>query len=496
MPYDDYLAIWKTKGKVPLNVASTATQPAMKINSAQVVGKADEGQATVVSEQAVKSAQQMEKDLDALHNEFVTGATSEDALYDGIDFLGENFDTYYPGLDKKVFDKAVADLMQKIANKPAVAKKALKSTASAPKPVASPVPASGSTSTVALDYDTAQAVYKMMKKQMPGGTPAQWRHAAAKHLGVDYNDYLKAWKNKPPKVTGSTPPSAAPPSAPAPPSSPQTVIPVSPSTTGKYAQSDISLDDLKDELARLYGPNANKSYINPTWDEVTGSYKVQFPSSLLNSAGKEAVAEGLKKLGLKVERKGADYIITPGKPRIPKPGEFTKIDSDGNTVINMTEAQKRTDRWWDTLDSETKDAWNFYTGSGYSEMNRQLRGLADLSPANRRRAKRLTDSMEDVEDEFTVVRGGSYDLDDFKGKRKWTSDGFTSTAANGGFGGNCRFIITVTKGTRGKWIGKKSRHPGEKEFLLDKGMDFRITKIDDSKSPPVVHLTTIPKKKA
>jgi hypothetical protein len=51
-----------------------------------------------------------------------------------------------------------------------------------------------------------------------------------------------------------------------------------------------------------------------------------------------------------------------------------------------------------------------------------------------------------------------------------------------------KMVITVTKGTQGMYIGKRSSHPGEKEWLLNKGTKFRVTKIEGS----TVYLTTIP----
>lgn len=475
IPYDQFLAIWKTKGKVPLVPASTPTHP--------VVAAAV--QAPKVSEAAtaaLKSAQKLDNDLEELYQAYAKGDIDKSDFADGVEYIYGNLGDY-AGVSLSDATKAIIKVEKKAQ---AVG------SAAAPAPVVPTAPAV----TGGLDYSTVKAAYDLMKKQMPGATPATLRKAAAKHLGIDYNDFLKAWKNKPGKVVKSQPAGAPTGPAPVAASSPTgpNVIPLNPTSVGKYANSDISLDGLKDELARLFGPQANKSYINPTWVSSSGSYTVQFPSSILSPAGKEAVKQGLEKLGLKVVKKGNDYTITPGKPRIPKPGEFTKLDADGNRVINMAEAQRRTDDWWKDLDQDTREAWNFYTGSGYSQLNRQLRGLDTLSPANRRRAERLSKSMENVEDEFTVVRGGGYDLDDFKDKKRWTSDGFTSTAASGGFGGNVRFVITVTKGTRGRWIGRKSMHPGEKEFLLDKGTQFRITLVDDGKKPPVVHLTTIPKK--
>jgi hypothetical protein len=331
-----------------------------------------------------------------------------------------------------------------------------------------------------LDNALAKSVYNKMKADMPGATPAVWRKAAADYLGVDYKDYLLAWKQKP---GSGAPKPPAPASLP-----PKATGTVTKSTGGKYAEA-ITNDQLVDELAKLYGPQANKQYIavSRTGD---GEFTTTFPSSILDDAGKAAVVEGLKKLGLKVTKSGTTYKIVPKDKKDADPDDL-HIDVNGTQVLNEGPADKWTEKWWKTLTTAEQNAWEHYTSSGYDSINRAYRHdkVASLSDYQLRVSRLLSKTMQKAEETFTVQRGGRYTLSDFKKGALWSDKGFTSTAIRGsGFGGNVKMVITVTKGTQGMYIGKRSSHPGEKEWLLNKGTKFRVTKIEGS----TVYLTTIP----
>lgn len=327
-----------------------------------------------------------------------------------------------------------------------------------------------------LDHNLAQEVYKAMKAHTPGGTPAQWRHAAADYLKVDYNDYLAAWK----KPSGLPKP---PPASKMPKTSVNQTPTMSPTTAGKY-NKEISVDQLKDELATLYGPGAQKNYINITRNS-DGSYSTQFPSSILSPAGKQAVSDALEKMGLKVTKTGNTYKIMPKKPVKVEAGDKV-IDANGVKVLNQAVAEDDTTAWWDTLSETEKSAWRSYTGSGYAAINRRLRtGDGKITPT----MEALSRTMEKTTEEFVVRRGGSYPAGTFTEGALWRDKGFMSTAIRGGgFGGNTKLVITVSKGTKGHYIGTKSSHQHENEYLLDKGTRFRVVRIDGH----TVYLTTVP----
>jgi hypothetical protein len=343
-----------------------------------------------------------------------------------------------------------------------------------------------------LTHDLAQNVYKKMKKDFPGGTPAQWRHSAAEYLGVDYNDYLKAWK----KTTTSAQKKITTPFSKLPDS---TDTYASPSTAGKYANVDISVDQLKDELARLYGPSANKQYISLTYDDVTGAYQVQFPSSILpTTASKQAVVKGLEKLGLKVEQHGSWYHIKTLKAAKTAKSNVSQIKStgtytlpDGTIVWDMTKAQEWSDVWVKTLSSTQRSAMKSYTGSGYIKMNGALRRSKgkEVSPSSRA----LSSAMRPMDHEFTVFRGTDIDISQFQVGKLWTEDGFMSTAINPGSAwSGIKFEIVVPKGTKGAYAGTNSTVSSENEFIIDMGTKFRVIEVDTQRRK--VKMVAIPHK--
>lgn len=348
---------------------------------------------------------------------------------------------------------------------------------------------------IPLSNDLVKSIYKDMKKAMPGGTPAVWRKAAAEYLEVSYNDFLVAWKTKGAasdiakikKLPTATPKNT----------------PLSASTKGKYKTQDIGADQLKQDLAELYGPGANPVYISLSYNDATGVYKVQFPSSLIKTqAAKDAVVQGLKDLGLNVTKSGDWYNISSAKAKqtaehnlvqIKQTGTYTL--PDGTVALDMTSANNWTNQWWNKLSEATRSAWKSYTGSGYHDMNGYLRGTANrayVSAHTQKNIQLVSKSMQRVEHEFTVFRGTMVDINKFTQGGLWSDEGFMSTAVNpGGSWGGVKFEITMTPGSRGMYIGKKSSHPGENEFLIDKGTKFRVLSVN--KSTQTVKLVAIPK---
>lgn len=340
-----------------------------------------------------------------------------------------------------------------------------------------------------LTHDLAQSVYKQMKKDMPGATPAVWRHNAAKYLGVDYNDYLLAWKKKP--GTGAIKKLPVDPN-----------VALSPSKVGKYANTDIDADQLKAELCTLYGPGAQPQYISLTYDEFAGSWSVQFPTSLLKSqAAMDKVAQGLEQLGLKVIKNPHMtnyYKISSAKAKQTVKGNITQVKQtgtytlpDGKVVLDSNAADAWTESWWAKLNSTTRDAWKNYTASGYRAINGALRGTQGMTSAVKAKVKLISDSMPKLEHQMMVFRGSPLQISTFRKGELWKDKGFMSTAINPGSAwSGVRFEITCPKGTRGMYIGKKSSHPHENEFLLDAGTEFRVLEVD--KVNNIVRLVAIP----
>jgi hypothetical protein len=97
-----------------------------------------------------------------------------------------------------------------------------------------------------------------------------------------------------------------------------------------------------------------------------------------------------------------------------------------------------------------------------------------------------------TEHEFMVFRGTNIPIGEFKVGSLWEDMGFMSTAVNPGSAwSGVKFDITLPKGVRGMYIGKRSSHSHENEFLIDAGTKFRILSVDVQRK--VVKMVAIPK---
>lgn len=462
LDYDTYLALWKVhKGSakaLKMMPESTPTVPAAS-SSSQSMGFSQTSTASQAQafDNAVDTIKGYKKQVDS-------GVLDADDIADALDDVvaGDSFTL----LQKKQLEGMIDDIMDASKVKP-TATTSVK--VEAAKDVVDAVP----TPYGPLTHDLAQDAYKQMKKAMPNATPAVWRKAAAEKLGVNYNDYLKAWK----KPTSATQKAATKPVTGGPVGTPL-------KQTGKYADQDITPEQLKEELARAYGPEANKAYINFTYDDLTGTYTVQFPNSILPTGmSKLAVAEKLRALGLDVKQTKLGWfeIRSPqalktaksNQKQIDQTGTYTL--PDGKVVLDMQKADQWTERWWSGLSHSTRAAWDRYTASGYRTINGNLR--SGKAPTTSDQA--ISKSMQKVEHEFTVFRGTDIDIHQFTVGGKWRDKGFMSTSVNpGGAWNGVKFEIVLPKGSRGMYIGKRSSHPHENEFLIDKNTEFRVIEVD------------------
>jgi hypothetical protein len=350
-----------------------------------------------------------------------------------------------------------------------------------------------------LNHDLAQQVYKKMKIDMPGATPATLRHAAADYLKVPYDDYLAAWK-KPgaTKVKSGTMP-------------PNTTTPLSPSTTGKYSKVDITPDELKNELAKLYGPNGNPNYITLEHDIYSGQYTVQMPKGLLDSTAQIKVKQGIQDLGLEVKKTNNVLTIKSPAHKPPPPPEPLDLANpynvttyhDGTAVLDLDSGRRWTDQWWSTVSDAAKKGVKRYTTNAYRSINSALRKGGALTGDMRA----MSEAMPYTTKQFTVFRGcgdepgRSLTIDAFKVGKKFEDLGFMSTAVTpeSAWRG-VKLIIDLPPGTKGMYINSVSSCPGEMEYLIDAGTQFRVVSVKEGPNPAnrlsgEVHLVAIPKKK-
>ena len=483
MPYDDFLAIWKTKGKVPLVPLSTPTVPAAQATTVDMgltevptlTGKATSTKINYALKDSPFA------NLKAYKNPNMDGYLIDVPSYVDMDGIIKT-------LQSKGFECEFAGSGYQVT---------IWGSIKAPK-ITGVVESAGEkviqTKYGPLTHDLVKNTFAKMKVSMPGATPAQLRHAAAEYLDVDYNDFLKAWKIKTPKsvkvpTTADLPPLTEP-----------------PVTAGvKYGdQFAPSASSLQNDLVSLYGPSANPAYM--VINEVSpGVWTTTMPSSILSPAGMEKVAQELKKLGLKVEQSGAKLTISgtgkAAKLAAKKAAEEAKAfggiftSPEGLKLWDRTQANKWSDKWWSTLRVAEKDGIRKYSGSAYKDWNKWLRKdrVGEVWDKEALLAAEDALARTKVEHEFVVFRGASHSFDMSVGDM-WRDKGFTSTAITKGsaWSGSVQFEIHVTKGTRGAYIDPHSVNRGENEFLLAPGTKFRVVAIAKQGTVTRVRLVTVP----
>ncbi|MYS95244.1 MULTISPECIES: ADP-ribosyltransferase, partial [Streptomyces] len=144
----------------------------------------------------------------------------------------------------------------------------------------------------------------------------------------------------------------------------------------------------------------------------------------------------------------------------------------------------------DNLDPKAKGALERYSSFYYKNINGQLR---DVDVPLKPQVQNLVDDMDrvmggrPVPEDIMVVRGTEYDhvlkevdsVLDMEG-RTFTDDGFTSTS----LGKTAAFDhqpmimhLRVPKGTPALWIDHISLNKGERELLLARGSQYKVTRV-------------------
>lgn len=226
-------------------------------------------------------------------------------------------------------------------------------------------------------------------------------------------------------------------------------------------------------------------------------------------------------------RAGVSAIQKPKKPPIGMSKELMEElfrKQDYSVIGKLSEA---TNKWWQSLTQEERDAVEAYTGSSYIDMNNFLRGIdKNIADYMKKRIQDCRSALNKVESPFDIVvgRGSSTSsLRGMLGKPKgmktaiddgelanWVNKnkdsligsiasdkGFLSTTPveGGGFSGDITYRIFVPKGSHGAYVDEYSRHQGEREFLLQADGKFRVTDLVASYGNRVmVYMEYIPQK--
>lgn len=192
--------------------------------------------------------------------------------------------------------------------------------------------------------------------------------------------------------------------------------------------------------------------------------------------------------------------------------EFSASKWDKVLISNRhlrSEFEEASDNFWKLLTDEQKSAFDRYTGSGYVNMNKYLRGLSEPYEGTEEACKVLNEALEHASmPETTVVRRGtSYNLleslgvDDVASNKDKVvgavvrDEGFLSTSPyrSGGFNDVITYVIEVPKGSQATYVGMHSVHPSEDELLINCGGNYIIRDVEfrSNGKPSKIYMTLI-----
>lgn len=166
--------------------------------------------------------------------------------------------------------------------------------------------------------------------------------------------------------------------------------------------------------------------------------------------------------------------------------DLYKKDSKDVHITLANEAKSQHNEWNENPEYKALD---HYIGSGFSTMNKHLRGLDSSWPAddftknNISSLKKLTSHK--TSHSFTAFRGTKNSLGDFKEGDHLKDKAFVSTTINknmiahpeSGFttSKGHKFKIHIPEGTKGYYAsGHRGISPIEKEFVLHPGTTFKV----------------------
>lgn len=233
-------------------------------------------------------------------------------------------------------------------------------------------------------------------------------------------------------------------------------------------------------------------------------------------AEEKAAKEAAEKAAKEAKKKAAELakVQAAAKEAAKKIGldEFSASKWDKVLTSNRhlrSEFEEASDNFWKLLTDEQKSAFDRYTGSGYVNMNKYLRGLSEPYEGTEEACKVLKEALEHASlPETTVVRRGtSYNLleslgvDDVASNKDKVvgavvrDEGFLSTSPyiSGGFNDRITYVIEVPKGSQATYVGMHSVHPSEDELLINCGGNYIIRDVEfrSNGKPSKIYMTLI-----
>ena len=212
---------------------------------------------------------------------------------------------------------------------------------------------------------------------------------------------------------------------------------------------------------------------------------------------KEAVAKAAKEAKTKAEAEAAKKLMA-NQPPLP-------ADSASFQEMTPTKALRFQERMLAAkpFGSGEKTGLRHYTGDAYIEMNSYLRGQStSIGTTSKRAIDQSSRGMRPSPEPMLLRRGTGFIQfgSDVNANTIWgitgktfEDKGFLSTSAAGkaAFGGQVAMEIEAPAGTPGMWVDNFSKHPGENEWLLDKGTKMKVLNVRKEGNTFVVRLRVV-----
>lgn len=270
------------------------------------------------------------------------------------------------------------------------------------------------------------------------------------------------------------------------------------------------------EIASKYGINKEKmpefieiyymkgfNYLQESADEIAKKKATQKPSKAA-SATKKQVSTVKEETAAQNEPKAVSKEPT-GTARKAKKVTY-KTFKNPEEAHEWTMENAYDEPWWNSLDKIDQRAITWYTGHGYEDMNKYLRGISDsIDDKNAKAIERVSDALSKttIKENVVVARGMGGDeamtgllnisvseleqllSDNPEGLvgMVMRENGFLSTTVdpkiNATFKSKYELKLNVPAGTHGAYIAPVTRFKDEHELLLDKGTAFRIDAVKE-----------------
>lgn len=192
-----------------------------------------------------------------------------------------------------------------------------------------------------------------------------------------------------------------------------------------------------------------------------------------------------------------DPSYSPPPPQYSTPSYSSPAAQVGRTGTNFPKGNHNDLVMWNNSLGQDLTGVQFkaiknYTGSGYYDINTQLRNGGTHSITDR-----LDKVFRPVPEDMHVVRGtrGNSILQGRDPKEMvgtvFEDKGYMSTSVGSGFSGDLRFMIDIPRGTPARYVDTMSTHQGEKELLLPRGTKFMVEGVKQEGGYTTIYMKVI-----